>query len=102
MRDRELEIDEALSKLPGDLPTEKQAIAAIKKVLPDLSAKNAKNLAQLLQVRGDEPVTDAKGNVLPDRDLRDNENVPLPSVPVTYEADPRSEARRVGKEGVRT
>ncbi|MEX2619398.1 MAG: N-6 DNA methylase, partial [Egibacteraceae bacterium] len=35
-----------------------------------------------------EPVTDAKGNVLPDPDLRDNENVPLPPGPLTYEADP--------------
>jgi type I restriction enzyme M protein len=35
-----------------------------------------------------EPVTDAKSNALPDPDLRDNENVPLPSVPVTYEVDP--------------
>ena len=34
-----------------------------------------------------EAVTDAKGNALPDPDLRDNENVPLPSVPVSYEAD---------------
>jgi type I restriction enzyme M protein len=34
-----------------------------------------------------EPVTDAKGNVQPDSELRDNENVPLPSVRVTYEAD---------------
>jgi type I restriction enzyme M protein len=34
-----------------------------------------------------EPVTDAKGNVQPDSDLRDNENVPLPPVRVTYEAD---------------
>jgi type I restriction enzyme M protein len=34
-----------------------------------------------------EPVTDAKGNVQPDPELRDNENVPLPSVRVTYEAD---------------
>jgi type I restriction enzyme M protein len=34
-----------------------------------------------------EPITDAKGNVQPDADLRDNENVPLPSVRVTYEAD---------------
>lgn len=34
-----------------------------------------------------EPVTDAKGNVLPDPDLRDNENVPLPGVPVAFEAD---------------
>jgi len=35
-----------------------------------------------------EPATDAKGNLLPDPDLRDSENVPLPAVPVTYEADP--------------
>jgi type I restriction enzyme M protein len=34
-----------------------------------------------------EPVTDAKGNVVADPDLRDNENVPLPAVPVTFEAD---------------
>ncbi|HAM23317.1 MAG TPA: restriction endonuclease subunit M, partial [Actinobacteria bacterium] len=34
-----------------------------------------------------DPVTDKKGNVLPDPDLRDNENVPLPAVPVTYESD---------------
>ncbi len=34
-----------------------------------------------------DPVTDAKGNALPDPDLRDNENVPLPAIPVTYEAD---------------
>jgi type I restriction enzyme M protein len=32
-------------------------------------------------------VTDNKGNVLPDPDLRDNENVPLPTKSVTYEAD---------------
>ena len=34
-----------------------------------------------------DPVTDTKGNVQPDPDLRDNENVPLPAVQVTYEAD---------------
>jgi type I restriction enzyme M protein len=34
-----------------------------------------------------EPITDAKGNVQPDADLRDNENVPLPPMRVTYEAD---------------
>jgi type I restriction enzyme M protein len=34
-----------------------------------------------------EPVTDAKGNVQPDADLRDHENVPLPPMRVTYEAD---------------
>ena len=34
-----------------------------------------------------DPVTDSKGNVQPDPDLRDNENVPLPTKSVTYEAD---------------
>ena len=34
-----------------------------------------------------EPLTDAKGNALPDSNLRDNENVPLPPVPLKYEAD---------------
>ncbi len=34
-----------------------------------------------------EPVADAKGNVEPDPDLRDNENVPLPATRVTFEAD---------------
>jgi type I restriction enzyme M protein len=35
-----------------------------------------------------EPVTDGDGNVLPDPELRDQENVPLPAVPVMFEADP--------------
>jgi len=34
-----------------------------------------------------EPTADAKGNALPDPDLRDNENVPLPPLAVTYEDD---------------
>ena len=43
-----------------------------------------------LAVRDEEApiVTDRKGNPEPDPDLRDNENVPLPSVPVTFEEDP--------------
>jgi type I restriction enzyme M protein len=32
------------------------------------------------------PVTDTRGNTIPDPDLRDNENVPLPAGAVTYEA----------------
>ncbi len=35
-----------------------------------------------------EPVRDARGNIEPDPRLRDHENVPLPAVPVTFEADP--------------
>jgi type I restriction enzyme M protein len=40
-------------------------------------------------------VTDAKGNPEPDPDLRDNENVPLPAVPVAYEADPAARLEAV-------
>ena len=35
-----------------------------------------------------EPVTDEHGNLEPDPDLRDYENVPLPATKVTFEADP--------------
>jgi type I restriction enzyme M protein len=35
-----------------------------------------------------DPITDAHGNVEPDPELRDYENVPLPAVLVTFEADP--------------
>ncbi|HVE45876.1 MAG TPA: class I SAM-dependent DNA methyltransferase [Acidimicrobiales bacterium] len=41
------------------------------------------------------PVTDAKGSALPDPDLRDNENVPLPPIPVIYEADVTARLRTV-------
>jgi type I restriction enzyme M protein len=33
-------------------------------------------------------VTDKKGNLYPDPELRDNENVPLPAVQLSYEQDP--------------
>lgn len=47
-------------------------------------------LADALTVRDpDAPVvTDARGRAEPDPELRDNENVPLPSNPVRYEPDP--------------
>lgn len=46
-------------------------------------------LLDVLSVRDPEapPVLDDKGNQVPDPDLRDYENVPLPPVPVTFEAD---------------
>ncbi|HEU5407674.1 MAG TPA: hypothetical protein VFU48_07890, partial [Nitrospira sp.] len=49
-------------------------------------------LLDVLAVRDPDadPVTDAKGNIEPDPDLRDYENVPLPSTPVSFEADPAS------------
>ncbi|HSV64743.1 MAG TPA: class I SAM-dependent DNA methyltransferase [Mycobacteriales bacterium] len=49
-----------------------------------------KAILDALAVRAPEadPVTDAKGNVEPDPELRDTENVPLPPMPVSFEADP--------------
>jgi type I restriction enzyme M protein len=43
-----------------------------------------------LAVRDEEAsvITDRKGNPEPDPELRDNENIPLPSVPVTFAEDP--------------
>jgi type I restriction enzyme M protein len=54
-----------------------------------------------LAVRDEEApiVTDRKGNPEPDPDLRDNENVPLPSEPVTFAEDP---AERFGTLEYRT
>ena len=49
----------------------------------------AKQLLDCLAVRDEEaePITDKNGNPEPDPDLRDGENVPLPVVPVVFEAD---------------
>jgi type I restriction enzyme M protein len=43
-----------------------------------------------LAVRDEEApvITDRKGNLEPDPDLRDNENVPLPPVPLSFIEDP--------------
>jgi len=49
-----------------------------------------KTLLDVLAVRDPDacPVTNAKGNIEPDPELRDNENVPLPPGSVAFEADP--------------
>ena len=56
--------------------------------LETTSAK-AQPLLDALAVRDPdaEPVVDKKGNPEPDADLRDNENVPLPPIPVRFEPD---------------
>jgi type I restriction enzyme M protein len=61
----------------------------------DLTPAQGRQLLDALAVRDPEadPVTDAKGNVLPDPELRDNENVPLPPLHVTYEPDPTARLR---------
>jgi type I restriction enzyme M protein len=45
------------------------------------------------------PIVDRKGNPDPDPDLRDNENVPLPPVAVSFEPDP---TERLGRLEYRT
>ncbi len=79
---------------------------------PELAAKRLHSLLAEVGVKGKplqtavldaltvrdpdaEPVTDVKGNPLPDPDLRDNENVPLPAIPVTYEAGAEARLRTV-------
>ena len=56
----------------------------------DITPARARALLDALAVPDPdaEPITDRKGNPEPDPDLRDQENVPLPGDPVTYEADP--------------
>lgn len=87
MKDREGELAEALAKIAGSLSSAKKAEAAIKKALPGLTAKEIKALVSLVQVESDHTVKDAKGNPEADASLRDNENVPLPAVPVTWVDD---------------
>ena len=55
-----------------------------------LAAPVQKAVRAALAVRDDEApvITDRKGNPEPDPDLRDNENVPLPSVPLSFVDDP--------------
>ena len=55
-----------------------------------LPAAGQKALLSGLAVRDDsaEVITDRKGNPEPDSELRDQENVPLPPVPVSFEQDP--------------
>ena len=63
----------------------------------DLTPAQARQLLEALAVRDRdaEPITDAKGHPLPDPDLRDNENVPLPAIRVSYEADPTARLRAI-------
>ena len=87
MKDREAELAEALAKITGSLSSAKKAEAAIKKSVPGLTTKEVKALVNLVQFESDQIVVDAKGNAESDASLRDNENVPLPSKPVTWVDD---------------
>jgi type I restriction enzyme M protein len=74
----------ALANVPAQ-PNQKKAEAAIKKALPNLTAKQHKAIASLVRVTADSIVTDANGQPEADPELRDNENVPLPAFPVQWE-----------------
>jgi type I restriction enzyme M protein len=55
----------------------------------EIKPAKARALLDCFAVRDEDApaLTDRKGNAEPDPDLRDNENVPLPAMPVTYEAE---------------
>ncbi len=82
----------ALRDHVGLSATDRKTIAtAIAPVLArfDLTAAQTKALWDALAVRdpGAPVRTDRKGNPEPDSELRDNENVPLPPLPVQFESD---------------
>jgi type I restriction enzyme M protein len=68
-------------------PNQKKTEAAIKRALPNLSARQLKALASLVRVPADTVVTDAEGRPEANPDLRDNENLPLPIMPLKWESD---------------
>jgi type I restriction enzyme M protein len=64
-------------------------LASIDGQLQGLSAADVKKLIGSAERKPEAtPVTDKKGHAYPDPELRDNENVPLPAVQLTYEQDP--------------
>ncbi len=81
------ELRARLEALVGVSVTEKAALA---KKLGPLPKAIEKPLWDALGVRDPEApvVTKRKGEVEPDPELRDNENVPLPSIPVAWAEDP--------------
>lgn len=72
--------------------TQKQIVKALGSRITELGVPAAAQKAVWsgLAVRDEDAptVTDRKGNQEPDPDLRDQENVPLPLVPLTFEEDP--------------
>jgi type I restriction enzyme M protein len=72
--------------------TQQEVLRALGPRIADvgLAAAGRKALLAGLAVRDDsaDVITDRKGNPEPDSDLRDQEHVPLPAVPVTFEEDP--------------
>lgn len=91
MRQNENDIDAALTKLGNKkYKTSKEAGTAFKNVLAEYTARQIKELVEIMCLADESQpiVTDAKGNPEPNTDLRDNENVPLTEGPITWDQDP--------------
>jgi type I restriction enzyme M protein len=87
------EIRELLSKhLGAQFPTQGDLVKALGPAVTRLGLAKPvqKAIWTALAVRDEEApiITDRKGNPDPDPDLRDNENVPLPAVPLRFIEDP--------------
>ncbi len=85
--DERRSISATLASLAGVTTTERSAMSA---KLGPLPRAIEKHLWSALAVPDPSApvVADRQGNPEPDPDLRDNENVPLPAIPVTWAADP--------------
>lgn len=83
-------LSDALTGLRGLSTTDsKEALGAFSRALGKLDKDTEKAVLDALTVRDpDAPIVTKKGKPEPDPDLRDNENVPLPAIPVVYEAAP--------------
>jgi len=80
-------VEAQLTELVGVTATERKEMAS---TLGSVPKGIEKQVWDVLSVRDPSaPVlTDRKGEPQPDSDLRDNENVPLPDIPVSWEEDP--------------
>jgi type I restriction enzyme M protein len=71
-----------------EFPNQKAMEKLIKKGLPHLTNKQVKELAMTYETPSEKIATDEKGEPVPDTELRDNENVPLPAGTPTWAPDP--------------
>jgi type I restriction enzyme M protein len=85
--DEQADLTNRLTALAGTTATDRKVMA---KKLGPVPKVIEKPLWDLLAVRNPEApvITNRKGEPEPDPDLRDNENVPLPAVSVTWAEDP--------------
>jgi len=86
--DAQAAVDGALAEFEGPGSVDSTKLTAAVKQLT-LKPAEVKAIVESLAVRDPEvdPITDRKGTPEPDPELRDNENVPLPGVKVSYETD---------------